>query len=687
MLAKARSDSIARRAALSAPTEFLPRLLLCSGLPRASLLTMIDRLGRLGDTNSEKDAAYLQLLDPSASSEWDIGRVGGRSDISRKLLGRLSAYLRLNEVSSAPGESEVSTTFLDWLSEMCRSNYQKPKKPKQKRGKAVNAISVSSVANAPSVLSTLFEEELDRGLPISELRKDSADMPDFVSIDGSPSTLSNRDDSIAFIKSLIETAVDRKVWRVVDNWLQQNIHHLQMKAAVLDTDNGFTMVDIAVQLLQSFCGMKLNDEGLQSVILKWIPVLSRSQGSDELWRLLFSQTDWPPTSLIDSLLSTCMVSWSQWHVSSCCDWIISKNSSEVPGNYNILRMVRFLVATSRQTSVQVETLSEVSMKRSQPSWFTSKDSVIAATSMALECARQQSCSETGLQPWLALLLLLAKDGNEYLTIVCDAVRHQMSVSETKEDRGVFQAILLRLYLGHPYKMNLGTGGTRNLLTGAAEVHADVWVKWRSCMDDRLAEMLLAVTSGDLKLGKPLSDISRTHPLLTLRMIQSMTTFLQGDATIDNGTEGESRGGVVRGHSLSSPCEATISGRTVQVTIRHWGFRYTEPVWFALLDIVTSIPKEVLFTCGRAAGLLDFLAMYLELLSIQLQLRSADKAARLKTKLSSVFDTFKETNAEAWSGWMGEKMGDELEVRHLLVICDFMTPEAAIRARKKSTNTS
>jgi hypothetical protein len=366
--------------------------------------------------------------------------------------------------------------------------------------------------------------------------------------------------------------------------------------------------------------------------------------------------------------------------------MISQNSSEVSGNYSIVRMVRFLVSTSRQTSVQVETLSEVSIERSQPSWFTSKASVIAATSMALECARQESCSETGLRPWLVLLLMLAKDGNEYLTIVCDAVRHQMSISETKEDRGVFQAILLRLYLGHPYQMNLGTAGTRNLLTGAAEVHANVWVNWRSCMDDRLAEMLLAVTAGDLKLAKALSDISRTHPLLTLRMIQSMTTFLQGDATIDNGTEGESRG-VVRGQSLSGPCEATISGRTVQVTIRHWGCSYTEPVWFVLLDIVTSIPKEVLFTCGRAAGLLDFLAMYLELLSIQLQLRSADKAARLKAKLSTVFDTFKETNAEAWSGWMGEKMGVELEVRHLMVMCDFITPEAAIRAIKKSTNTS
>jgi hypothetical protein len=33
---------------------------------------MIDRLAAL-ETETEKDAVYLQLLDPSASSEWDIG--------------------------------------------------------------------------------------------------------------------------------------------------------------------------------------------------------------------------------------------------------------------------------------------------------------------------------------------------------------------------------------------------------------------------------------------------------------------------------------------------------------------------------------------------------------------------------------------------------------------------------------
>jgi hypothetical protein len=112
MLAKSRSDALARRAALSATAGYLSRLLLCLGLPRASLLTMIDRLGQLGDAAENKDDVYAKLLAPSASSGWDVGRLGHRREILRKLIGRLSAYLRLHAVSLQGKSSDISTTYL-----------------------------------------------------------------------------------------------------------------------------------------------------------------------------------------------------------------------------------------------------------------------------------------------------------------------------------------------------------------------------------------------------------------------------------------------------------------------------------------------------------------------------------------------------------------------------------------------
>ena len=144
MLAKARSDLIARRAALTAPTGFLPRLLLCSGLPRASLVTMIDRLGKMGEASDDRESMFSQLLIPSATSQWDIGRLGHRREVARKLLGRLSAYLRMNNISSRKEDATISTSFLEWLSREC-STKEKPRKSKKQKTK-VGAPEMSSLA-------------------------------------------------------------------------------------------------------------------------------------------------------------------------------------------------------------------------------------------------------------------------------------------------------------------------------------------------------------------------------------------------------------------------------------------------------------------------------------------------------------------------------------------------------------
>lgn len=102
----------------------------------------------------------------------------------------------------------------------------------------------------------------------------------------------------------------------------------------------------------------------------------------------------------------------------------------------------------------------------------------------------------------------------------------------------------------------------------------------------------------------------------------------------------------------------------------------------LLDVVLLVHQEVLFTCGPSTGLLDFLTVYLELVSVQLQLRTADKAARLKSKLATLFTAFKQANAQAWSGWLSREVG-ELEIRHMLMSVDFITPTEAVESLKTS----
>ena len=168
MLCKARNDLIGKRAALSAPEEFLGRLLLSSGLPRISLLAMIDRISKLGGTLSDLDSAYRSLLLPSASSEWDIGRVGTSHDIARRLLGRLSAYLR-----SGTLDEKSSRSFVQWLLKECHSGAssqsaspkQRPSK-KEKIGKSTEPTTRCTRIQCHRQTNVVFERKVSNRLGV-----------------------------------------------------------------------------------------------------------------------------------------------------------------------------------------------------------------------------------------------------------------------------------------------------------------------------------------------------------------------------------------------------------------------------------------------------------------------------------------------------------------------------------------
>lgn len=180
MLARSRSDIIAKRAALTAPNGFLPRLLLCSGLPKASLVSMVDRLGKMGDNADDIDKAFTQLLVPSATSEWDIGRLGRRKEVARKLLGRLSAYARMHDLSKLGTESLVSFTFVEWLAETCQKA-EKPRRGKIKKEKSPLTHLFSSISAVEGILSGIPDNLIDsKRDPILELSGNASDMAEFV---------------------------------------------------------------------------------------------------------------------------------------------------------------------------------------------------------------------------------------------------------------------------------------------------------------------------------------------------------------------------------------------------------------------------------------------------------------------------------------------------------------------------
>ena len=230
-------------------------------------------------------------------------------------------------------------------------------------------------------------------------------------------------------------------------------------------------------------------------------------------------------------------------------------------------------------------------------------------------------------------------------------------------------------------MNLGLEKTRLLLMSSSEVHAGDWVSWRSSTDNQLEDMIDSLRSGQLRMAKGLSEFSRKHPLILLRKSPCVVRALELDAEISLKGYDEIRG-TVHGRALSGPRDANFMGKRVMVTIRHWGYSYSEPVWVAFLDIITSAPREVLFGCGLSIGLLDILAVYLKLMSVQLPLITTDKSKRIKSKLFEVFDNFQRHNPKGWKKWLAMAI-EKGEVRHLLMSCNFITPQQAIDSLKRA----
>jgi hypothetical protein len=692
MLAKAKSDILARRAALSAPSHFLSRLLLCSGLPRASLLTMVDRLGRLGSKSDQMDAVFADLLTPSASSAWDIGRVGRRRDLARNLLGRLSAYFRLNGISTDDKYGgEINMTFLTWLSDHCKSTVQpKARKTKQKRPRVVQYGCLADVRAASSLLSNL-DSERSGFITDDQVDLTSDSVETFQEIENNDPTMPSLVTDGPAVADYVTLCVKHDKFVLLDAWFEANFENDRIDSFLRKSVMHRQYADIAFKLIESISTRCFVSNGMSSAVLKWLPRLSSSGASPELWRLLFVQhltSEGLRDPLRANLLACAVQSWSSSHVSDCSEWIMQLSPEEANAIDCELASL-FLKSACEQPSANVEALFGPSIDFGS-SWAGTREFVISATRIALISFKQMSHSESknrlrgrhGLPAGFDLVFLLAKCGKNQLRCVCEEIAHELINSGEEEgNRSVFGNLLLRLYLCFPNWMDLGSAAARQVLMSAAEDNAANWLSWRSTHDDKINEVLDLFCSGDTRVGKSLADLARKQPLLILRKIPWLSILLKRDATIDFESQQERRG-VTTGQNVAGKRDAMFRGTLVQVSVLHWGYTFTESLWVAVLDVLFSMPREVLFRCGAKVGLTGLLETYLLLMSVHLQLLGANKAERVKTKLADAFSAFRETNPDGWQTWLRTKIEDS-EVRHLLLSCNFISPQECSEARLAS----
>lgn len=591
MLARSKSDFIAKRAALTAPNSFLPRLLMCSGLPRASLLTMIDRLGKIGDGSSDIDKLFHQLLAPSALSEWDIGRLGRRREVTQRLLGRLAAYSRIYGLANLPSNENVSFTFLKWLGTVVEMS-KKVKKTKTKKAAPPTTNFLASIDDTERILDIDDEIIFARKEDAIQLDGNAEDMTKFMKLKDKAMMTEGISVASPDVLRELKEAIESNHIAAVELWLTDTVTKT-MRTGGFDPS---VATEIAVALLQYFVDVKRKTEALGALILKWVPLLSSTRGNSKLWQNMFASSQ-KPRFMWSNLVSRCCQVWSQDHVLECSDWILASTETEALDG---ARLIDFLLHISAAENVNSQPFG--SNTRSSGPW-NSEEKLERASKIIFRhlggVAADEFLVSRNSQPRvLTLLLQMAQQGRKQVQTLS-----QYIVEKAENDnvpRKIQLALILRLYASFPSQMNLGIAALRSILTEAVEQYATTWLSWRSPMDDQFHDMIQSIGRlGTGRMTQALAEGSKKHPLLLLRQLGTIKTILEMDAASSQSPLIQTKPDVITGASIGDPLKADIEGRTLRIRLRHWGYSFKEGVWLSFLDAV-STGKSTLSRCNETS---------------------------------------------------------------------------------------
>lgn len=685
MLAKSLSDNIARRAALSAPAKFLPRLLLCSGLPKSSLLTMIDRVGKLGEQSDSIDKVYRELLMPSATMDWGFGQIGTRREIARKLIGRLSAYISKSGDSFETLSKDVSFTFIGWLSEECRPpEKQRKGRPLKKSLKARDVDGIASkLSDAESLLAnfTDFVDIADQTLDCSDSDVSLSKFKTPSPIDSPPPV----PESDAGYELFIRDCCSRCDSDSLELWIEADLFSERVLAPTKrrkteDVMNETSKCAVALALLEcSLSTPSLNPEWIRAVE-RWVPLLSASEANPAFWKILFSQHESELNT--GCMVAACACTWCPFTAIACRDWILSHGEWK---SLDLQSLTTFLVHTSGQGATHAPSFQREGMPVS--TCFQSKESVDGVVSLAFECAT--SCGDdiarrNSLPGWLQLLLLVAQGGKVQANQMIHYLLRKVEDSEQEGIRMVIAKAILRVYCYFPSRVSLVNPRLRMLLVDASK--SVDWRTWRTPIDETLNDMLAGLKlSPTQRLVHGLVDVSKSYPLMLLRKLDAMADILEDDA-VNRVASGVSR---VRfqADDIDGPATAICNDKEVKVVIRHWGYSYTDPLWVSFIEILLSVPREVLFSCGLKMGLDVLLLVYVKLLYVQCHLQSREKSTRLKSRFADLMAIF-EKDASAWDTWLATLvpgLDSTKTVRSVLVRCSVISTDQAMdNIRKRTT---
>ena len=594
----------------------------------------------MGESSSEPTKTYGGLLSHAAISEWGSPRIGSRRVIKRKLLGRILAYKRIR-CKSTGIEQVKDLPFVSWLMSECM--------PSENARKSQSKSFQETVSNFPGSEKCDTKNEFECFDGIEGTPSWEEDLPPGRDIASSSSTE-------IITSEFVRSCVDRDDHASLEEKLVVFERSAIMTKQPVDKSVSKVLIDV-------FPTLQGNDNFVR-MIIKWIPRLLKGNMDDDVSHLLF--IDLMEKNLVnyDScmyIVSGCAMQWSREHIQVCQNWIIQKlGSSQSLGHQSMKLCLRFLVLVSEHESIH--TFDHDTIQSPRSCYLKSDEDASKIVDLCLACCdldtqditNSQMCTllsaRNALPDWLVLILIVAKIGKPYLDVTVGQILSSADKSTTAVS-SVHSAIILRLYSLYPTVTNLTEPRLRTALLCGATEYSKSWLEFRCPLDSQIRAMISNLSKSPHKpLLQSIIQTANQHPLLLMRHLHVIHQGLCNDAS---GIDSNGHALMKRGRIQGKPPAALADmgdGRTVRVYVVFWGYSFSEPVWSCMLDLLLSVPAEVLFKeVGVDMGLSDIINVYSKLFNVHVHdLKSENNIVQLRAKFNRLLSSFEKCNPERYN---------------------------------------
>ena len=591
---KSQSELIARRAVLAVPDIFLPRLLLCCGLPQSSFTTLIHRLNAISKNVKDTDKQFRQLV----SSTNGLGSMK-RTIFIRMLLGRISAYKRLfykneNEhlkdllsnssfVLWLQSESTAASTKSDTVSDMSHEIVRK-----KKVYDVVTENQSQQILQAPALLPNLQNHEFTQ-FSILERTITQSDKVQF-----------DEDNCISkeTIMNLLKSGSIEKLDSVLDNTFENRMQNKE------SFDN------MSVTLMTSF-GCLSHEECNESVgrlILHWIPKLTKDECSNRFWIAFFGSgkkgvTD-SSCNFKNLLLTHCLLLWSTGQIIACQNWILNKIGTKQFSNFDITLCLKCFLYPLRHSRCNEKELFDLLATKAQTE---------SAVKLAMLGAHDWSITlNNDMDPWIdpkwmSFLIAIAGIDKKHLGLICEILLDNLS--STSWEGKLLPIAILKLYATFPMDMNLGDAKIREVLLKAFNENSPYWFGLETSLDSQFDSAISLLSDQLHRHHQVLFDLIKKHPLIAVKHMQKVEKVIKMDALTHQ----------LHWNRNESLIYANTDDGMKKVNVMHWGMEFTERLWLTVLDMIAIFPDTVTYSETGWLGLEQIFLLVLQLLYVQFDL--------------------------------------------------------------------